>query len=128
MTSSSPTRRGQRDFTQAALDHLLLWDIRTEESAGITDWTGDSSQDHGIISFAIDPILLGPSRPSGPAPVAEARRPRLKNLNELKEKVDALLEGEERALLQKVELNQICLLYTSPSPRDRQKSRMPSSA
>ena len=25
-------------------------------------------------------------------------------------------------------LNIICLLYTSPSPRDRQKSRMPSSA
>ena len=25
-------------------------------------------------------------------------------------------------------LNTICLLYTSPSPRDRQKSRMPSSA
>ena len=26
------------------------------------------------------------------------------------------------------QLNFICLLYTSPSPRDRQKSRMPSSA
>ena len=26
------------------------------------------------------------------------------------------------------ELSCICLLYTSPSPRDRQKSRMPSSA
>ena len=25
-------------------------------------------------------------------------------------------------------MNQDCLLYTSPSPRDRQKSRMPSSA
>ena len=25
-------------------------------------------------------------------------------------------------------LNHCCLLYTSPSPRDRQKSRMPSSA
>ena len=25
-------------------------------------------------------------------------------------------------------VNVICLLYTSPSPRDRQKSRMPSSA
>ena len=25
-------------------------------------------------------------------------------------------------------MSQICLLYTSPSPRDRQKSRMPSSA
>ena len=28
----------------------------------------------------------------------------------------------------KLMLNEICLLYTSPSPRDRQKSRMPSSA
>ena len=26
------------------------------------------------------------------------------------------------------EIHYICLLYTSPSPRDRQKSRMPSSA
>ena len=25
-------------------------------------------------------------------------------------------------------LHRVCLLYTSPSPRDRQKSRMPSSA
>ena len=28
----------------------------------------------------------------------------------------------------KVKENNFCLLYTSPSPRDRQKSRMPSSA
>ena len=27
-----------------------------------------------------------------------------------------------------VPLIEVCLLYTSPSPRDRQKSRMPSSA
>ena len=27
-----------------------------------------------------------------------------------------------------ITINDICLLYTSPSPRDRQKSRMPSSA
>ena len=26
------------------------------------------------------------------------------------------------------ELNKVCLLYTSPSPRDRTRSRMPSSA
>ena len=30
--------------------------------------------------------------------------------------------------LKDVDPNNICLLYTSPSPRDRQKSRMPSSA
>ena len=33
--------------------------------------------------------------------------------------------GMSKALMEKV---MICLLYTSPSPRDRQKSRMPSSA
>ena len=27
-----------------------------------------------------------------------------------------------------INVDMICLLYTSPSPRDRQKSRMPSSA
>ena len=31
-------------------------------------------------------------------------------------------------IMQKVEQLSGCLLYTSPSPRDRQKSRMPSSA
>ena len=40
--------------------------------------------------------------------------------------------GEGRALLYgalwRIEFEGICLLYTSPSPRDRQKSRMPSSA
>ena len=34
----------------------------------------------------------------------------------------------EVAKLEESERLQICLLYTSPSPRDRQKSRMPSSA
>ena len=33
----------------------------------------------------------------------------------------AAMEGKSNAYL-------VCLLYTSPSPRDRQKSRMPSSA
>ena len=31
-------------------------------------------------------------------------------------------------LYNKVDVSLTCLLYTSPSPRDRQKSRMPSSA
>ena len=33
-----------------------------------------------------------------------------------------------QAIQTQVAENGICLLYTSPSPRDRQKSRMPSSA
>ena len=36
--------------------------------------------------------------------------------------------GINRVIAANVVVNYICLLYTSPSPRDRQKSRMPSSA
>ena len=39
-------------------------------------------------------------------------------------------EGAEVAILArtKLELDSVCLLYTSPSPRDKRQSRMPSSA
>ena len=39
-----------------------------------------------------------------------------------------ILSGEEEGLLTFAGAITGCLLYTSPSPRDRQKSRMPSSA
>ena len=38
------------------------------------------------------------------------------------------LEAAKKVKGDNAELALICLLYTSPSPRDRQKSRMPSSA
>ena len=47
--------------------------------------------------------------------------PRLKNLDMRNNPIEELDEIP-------VTRSQICLLYTSPSPRDRQKSRMPSSA
>ena len=55
-------------------------------------------------------------------------------LSELEDKLDIMtVEGSASHLntLKKSGLNEdtiVCLLYTSPSPRDRQKSRMPSSA
>ena len=40
-----------------------------------------------------------------------------------------LVAGEDNtAQIKKFTLNHLCLLYTSPSPRDRTRSRMPSSA
>ena len=51
-------------------------------------------------------------------------------INEIKNKVQDLSVVKEvrgKGLMIGIEIN-ICLLYTSPSPRDRQKSRMPSSA
>ena len=41
--------------------------------------------------------------------------------------LNMLAIGEETGEMDKM-LSKVCLLYTSPSPRDRQKSRMPSSA
>ena len=40
----------------------------------------------------------------------------------------ALASGSNALIEEAMEQWDICLLYTSPSPRDRQKSRMPSSA
>ena len=42
--------------------------------------------------------------------------------------VDYLLEEREPRFESVYQLYSICLLYTSPSPRDRTRSRMPSSA
>ena len=43
---------------------------------------------------------------------------------------DPKLHSYEHAVsyLRTAVVNKVCLLYTSPSPRDRQKNRMPSSA
>ena len=51
-------------------------------------------------------------------------------VNKIRSWVDANLtiEGDLRRDVQNDIKRKICLLYTSPSPRDRQKSRMPSSA
>ena len=47
----------------------------------------------------------------------------------LNETVTISLNGSVQEMIALLaESTQICLLYTSPSPRDRQKSRMPSSA
>ena len=48
----------------------------------------------------------------------------LNNLNEL----ENFLKFDDEIILNFYNHNRICLLYTSPSPRDRQKCRMPSSA
>ena len=46
-----------------------------------------------------------------------------------KENKDGIvLDAEEKPVVANYTVVLTCLLYTSPSPRDRQKSRMPSSA
>ena len=40
----------------------------------------------------------------------------------------AIFKNNSRSISMSITDQQTCLLYTSPSPRDRQKSRMPSSA
>ena len=54
-------------------------------------------------------------------------RERLIESNQTQIEVDEP-EEDSMAMLMGGETDEPCLLYTSPSPRDRQKSRMPSSA
>ena len=57
-------------------------------------------------------------------------RVKLRNLRSGKVLEQTFKSGDslEAADVMDTEMNYLCLLYTSPSPRDRQKSRMPSSA
>ena len=50
-----------------------------------------------------------------------------KDINALLSNI-GLLESQKHGFLHQIAEVNSCLLYTSPSPRDRQKSRMPSSA
>ena len=51
------------------------------------------------------------------------------NLELKKYNIEALIDDTDENFSSKIKkMNLICLLYTSPSPRDRQKCRMPSSA
>ena len=49
-------------------------------------------------------------------------------LDDMSFAIEELEEQQEEIFEELDEINEVCLLYTSPSPRDRQKSRMPSSA
>ena len=55
-----------------------------------------------------------------------AKRRAAKKLRKMNAKM-AQLEANRQEIINPYE-DSTCLLYTSPSPRDRQKSRMPSSA
>ena len=48
--------------------------------------------------------------------------------NQVFQKLEKILTIFKEEKVSTSHFNQSCLLYTSPSPRDRQKSRMPSSA
>ena len=49
-------------------------------------------------------------------------------MNEKEKPTPDQIEVRKKNNVEQISLSPACLLYTSPSPRDRQKSRMPSSA
>ena len=50
------------------------------------------------------------------------------NIRYLSAKGNFKIGANKNITCDKVDINNFCLLYTSPSPRDRTRSRMPSSA
>ena len=86
----------------------------------VEDESGALSRISGLFArrgFNIDSLAVGPAEAKGIS------------------RLTMVVEGDNETLQQMTkQLNKlfnvlgVCLLYTSPSPRDRQKSRMPSSA
>ena len=60
-----------------------------------------------------------------PSPWAYLATPRV---IELQKKYDLKINWKPSDLMEIFAIHGVCLLYTSPSPRDRTRSRMPSSA
>ena len=67
-------------------------------------------------------------KPIEPKPLTFDTEPKLVEKNKVvKKEIKPKKSLKKKANIEK-NISLICLLYTSPSPRDRQKSRMPSSA
>ena len=91
------------------LRYLDKWDVTYDCYAENAAWI-TASMKARVHEYVRDPIYLS----------------MIQRLREPVEDLAAFLT-ERRLDVQKVQVYP-CLLYTSPSPRDRQKSRMPSSA
>ena len=63
-------------------------------------------------------VMLAAIRAARPAPVEQP---------DVRARVSEFVPHAE-AVFSFIEASEVCLLYTSPSPRDRTRSRMPSSA
>ena len=94
-----PSRRGH----VTAVQDLTL-DVAPGEILGVV---GESGAGKSTIGNAIIGLLEPPGEMTAGEITLQGDR------------IDTLTDAQKRS---------VCLLYTSPSPRDRQKSRMPSSA
>ena len=123
-TAAAPLTGGASFAAPVSLYTGMTWnEMEGEKNAGI-------AVAGGIAQAALDRLGLGGVWKAGVAPK--------KLMNEAIEKL--VKEGTPRGQAQELVANATkttigelakdisCLLYTSPSPRDRQKSRMPSSA
>ena len=103
---------------QAWSDHLVLL------------FRGQNLNDDALISFSsrFGTLDIAPASATDYAGSQEKSRPEIwiiSNVIEGGRPIGAL--GDKEAEWH-TDMSYVCLLYTSPSPRDRQKSRMPSSA
>ena len=98
--------------------------IALNKPAGIVSTTEDSEKDN-IVRFTNYPTRIFPI---GRLDKESTGLIFLTNDGDLVNKVLRAGNNHEKEYLVTVNKPITCLLYTSPSPRDRQKSRMPSSA
>ena len=107
------------------------------EARSFWEWLYDFCSQPGVIEVLLSAaifvtVLFAWWRLAGLVRNARAREALLDYLLGVEQAMQGNLSGAEnrlsRVLQQDPENHYACLLYTSPSPRDRTRSRMPSSA
>ena len=110
-------------------DHqLLLPSCSSELAFHLPEGTALST---AVIDQALEQVGLGGMADRPIHSLSGGQKQRLAIASALLSGAELLLLDEPTALLDpesQQSVLELCLLYTSPSPRDRQKSRMPSSA
>ena len=124
---------GKKTFTEVMLMQILNRAPRSVDLR-ITDAVLIVLMEHGLTPSAISTRLVYMSAPenlqgavaAGLLAVGSSFVGTMENCSGLLDRIASAADPEAEALAIAQHYN--CLLYTSPSPRDRQKSRMPSSA
>ena len=129
MTSLNPVMKIGKQITEVLTNRCGLTKQAAKERAIelLTD-VGIPAPTQQLDRFPMH--LSGGMRQRVAIAIALAGDPKLLIADEPTTALDVSIQAQILNLLRKLQLERdmACLLYTSPSPRDRQKSRMPSSA